>query len=93
MLVLYGWAVVGMLLESYGFWVLFSAFFPTVLANLRSIPFLGNVLDLPWLKTVRCHLHHICPIGLPVHKQVLIVLTRPVAQVINKIAPAQSLPV
>ena len=94
MLVLYGWAVVGMLLESYGFWVLFSAFFPTVLANLRSIPFLGNFLDLPWLKTVRCHLHHICVlIGAHVHKQVLIVLTHPVVQVINKIAPAQSLPV
>ena len=51
-LVLYGWAVVGMCLETYGFWVLFSGFFPTVLANLRSIPFLGRVLDLPFLKTV-----------------------------------------
>lgn len=62
--VLYGWAVVGMCLESYGFWVLFSAFFPTVLGYLRGIPMLGSVLDAPFLKSI-----------------------------LNKIAPAQSLPV
>jgi len=50
--VLYGWAVVGMCLESYGFWVLFSAFFPTVLGYLRGIPMLGSVLDAPFLKSV-----------------------------------------
>ena len=52
-LVLWGWAIVGMCLETYGFWVLFSGFFPTVLANLRSIPFLGRVLDVPIFKRVR----------------------------------------
>ena len=50
--VLYGWAVVGMCLESYGFWVLFSAFFPTVLGYLRGIPMLGSILDAPFLKSV-----------------------------------------
>jgi hypothetical protein len=53
-LVIYGWAVIGMLLETYGFWLLFSGFFPTVLGFLRRLPFLGSVLDLPVLKTV-CH--------------------------------------
>ena len=53
MVVIYGWAVIGMVLETYGFWVLFSDFFPTVLSNLRSIPVLGGILDLPVLKTVR----------------------------------------
>jgi len=41
-----------MCLESYGFWVLFSAFFPTVLGYLRGIPMLGSILDAPFLKSV-----------------------------------------
>ena len=43
LVVLYGWAVVGMLLETYGFWLLFSEFFPTVLSSLRSFPVLGRL--------------------------------------------------
>lgn len=50
--VLYGWAVLGMCLESYGFWVLFSGFFPTILGYLRGIPMLGSFLDTPFLKSV-----------------------------------------
>lgn len=50
--VLYGWAVVGMCLESYGFWVLFSGFFPTILGYLRGIPMLGRFLDTPSIKSV-----------------------------------------
>ena len=42
----------GFLLESYGFWRLFSAFFPTVLSFLRRMPGLRKVLDLPVLKNV-----------------------------------------
>ena len=50
---MWGWAVVGMLVETYGFWLLFAGFFPTVLSFLRRIPVLGRALDLPMLKSVR----------------------------------------
>eukprot|EP00884_Botryococcus_braunii_P014770 jgi/Botrbrau1/23294/Bobra.0102s0035.1 len=50
-LVVWGWAIIGMAIETYGFWLLFSGFFPTVLGFLRRLPFLGGVLDLPVLKT------------------------------------------
>ena len=53
LLVVWGWAVVGMLVEAYGFWLLFAGFFPTVLSFLRRIPVLGRALDLPMLKSVR----------------------------------------
>jgi hypothetical protein len=53
LLVLAGWAVVGMAVEAYGFWLLFAGFFPTVLGFLRRAPGLGPVLDLPILKSVR----------------------------------------
>lgn len=43
----------GFLLELYGFWRLFSAFFPTVLSFLRRMPFLRGILDLPAFKGVR----------------------------------------
>lgn len=49
----YGWPVIGLLLEAYGFWCLFCEFFPTVLMFVRRVPFLGKVLDLPVIKTVR----------------------------------------
>lgn len=42
----------GFLLELYGFWRLFSAFFPTVLSFLRRMPFLRSMLDLPAFKAV-----------------------------------------
>ncbi|GIL63006.1 hypothetical protein Vafri_17163 [Volvox africanus] len=50
--VVYGWAVVGLALEAYGFWLLFCEFFPTVLQFLRRVPVLSKVLDLPVLKLV-----------------------------------------
>ncbi|KFM27958.1 Vesicle transport protein GOT1B [Auxenochlorella protothecoides] len=52
-LVVYGWSIPGFLLELYGFWRLFSAFFPTVLSFLRRMPFLRGILDLPAFKGVR----------------------------------------
>jgi hypothetical protein len=52
-LVVWGWAIVGMAVEAYGFWLLFAGFFPTVLSFLRRIPVLGSTLDLPMLKSVR----------------------------------------
>ena len=51
-LVLWGWPVIGILLESYGFFLLFRGFIPTVLGFMRRIPGLGSVLDLPGLKSV-----------------------------------------
>eukprot|EP00891_Asterochloris_glomerata_P005905 jgi/Astpho2/5905/gw1.00080.143.1_t len=49
-LVLIKWAIVGVILETYGFWLLFSGFFPTALGFLRRLPVLGTVLDMPGLK-------------------------------------------
>lgn len=60
-LILIKWALVGICVETYGFWLLFSGFFPTVLGFLRRLPVLGSILDLPVLKTVWAHqqyVHH-----------------------------------
>jgi len=62
-LVLMGWAATGMIVEAYGFWLLFAGFFPTVLGFLRRAPVLGPLLDNPGVK-----------------------------RALNKVAPAQSLP-
>lgn len=51
-LILVKWALVGICVETYGFWLLFSGFFPVVLGFLRRLPVLGRVLDLPVLKMV-----------------------------------------
>lgn len=51
-LVIYGWTVVGLLVEGYGFWLLFCEFFPTVLQFFRQVPLLSKLLDLPFIKTV-----------------------------------------
>uniref|UniRef100_A0A061S822 Vesicle transport protein got1b n=2 Tax=Tetraselmis sp. GSL018 TaxID=582737 RepID=A0A061S822_9CHLO len=49
--VIYGWPIIGMLVETYGFIVLFSGFFPTVLMFLKRIPFAGKILDAPVIKS------------------------------------------
>jgi hypothetical protein len=51
-LVVWGWAIVGMLVETYGFWLLFAGFVPTALSFLRRLPILGRMLDLPIFKKV-----------------------------------------
>jgi len=51
-LVLYGWAFVGMILESYGFVLLFSDSFPTVVMFLRRLPVIGQIMNLPGVKSV-----------------------------------------
>ena len=51
-LVVWGWTLVGFAVEAYGFWHLFSAFFPTALSFLRKIPILRQILDLPTFKSV-----------------------------------------
>ncbi|CAL5227607.1 g10609 [Coccomyxa viridis] len=63
-LVVWGWAIIGMVVETYGFWCLFAGFIPTALSFLRRIPVFGRVLDLPVFKTV---LNRIAPAqGLPI---------------------------
>lgn len=63
-LVVWGWAIVGMLMETYGFWLLFAGFIPTALSFLRRVPVLGRILDLPMFKRVRTRtlgmMHTIC---------------------------------
>lgn len=46
-LVLLGWPLIGMLVEVYGFIVLFSGFFPVVVNFLRRIPVVGTLLRMP----------------------------------------------
>lgn len=45
--VLLGWPIVGMILELYGFVLLFSGFFPVAVNFLRRVPVLGTLLNLP----------------------------------------------
>ena len=45
-----GWPFIGMCVEGYGFLVLFSAFFPTVLIFLKRLPVIGTFLSLPGVK-------------------------------------------
>lgn len=47
-----GWAIIGTVLETYGFWLLFRGFFPTVLGFLRRLPMMGAFLDAPGIKSV-----------------------------------------
>lgn len=51
-IVLFGWPVIGMVVEVYGFVKLFSGFFPTVLDFLRRVPVLGNLLMLPGISSL-----------------------------------------
>lgn len=48
-LVLIGWAVTGMILESYGFIVLFSGFWPTLAVFMQRIPVLGWITRQPFV--------------------------------------------
>ncbi|KAL1130537.1 hypothetical protein AAG570_011783, partial [Ranatra chinensis] len=50
--VLMGWPIVGMLMESYGFVLLFSGFFPVAIDFLRRVPVLGTLLYLPGIRGV-----------------------------------------
>ncbi|CAL8115078.1 unnamed protein product [Orchesella dallaii] len=50
--VLIGWPIVGMILELYGFFLLFKGFFPFVIEFLRRIPGLGLILNLPFISSV-----------------------------------------
>lgn len=49
-IVLLGWPLVGMLVETYGFVLLFSGFFPVAINFLRRVPVLGTVLNFPGIR-------------------------------------------
>ena len=51
-LVFLGWPFVGMCVEGYGFLVLFSSFFPTVLVFLKRLPVVGTFLFVAGVKNV-----------------------------------------
>ncbi|XP_073154740.1 vesicle transport protein GOT1-like [Henckelia pumila] len=50
-LVIIGWPVLGMIVESYGFVVLFSGFWPTVAVFLQKIPVIGWIFQQPFVRT------------------------------------------
>lgn len=50
--VVIGWPIVGMILEAYGFIMLFSGFMPTLVVFLQRIPVLGWILQLPVLRSI-----------------------------------------
>lgn len=47
--VLIGWPIVGMILETYGFVLLFSGFFPVAVNFMRKLPVVGTFLNLPFI--------------------------------------------
>ena len=49
-LILYGWTFTGMIVETFGFLNLFGNFFPIALTWMRSMPFLGSMLNMPVIK-------------------------------------------
>lgn len=52
LIVLLGWPVIGMCVEMYGFFLLFSGFFPVAVNFLRRVPIIGTILDLPYIRSV-----------------------------------------
>ncbi|KAK2142925.1 hypothetical protein LSH36_897g01068 [Paralvinella palmiformis] len=47
LVVLFGWPVVGMVVETYGFVLLFGGFLPVAVNFLRRVPVIGTILNLP----------------------------------------------
>jgi len=51
-IVLIGWPLIGMIVESYGIFSLFGGFIPAAVNFLRRVPVLGTVLNMPGVSTV-----------------------------------------
>ncbi|XP_046373354.1 vesicle transport protein GOT1B-like [Haliotis cracherodii] len=51
LVVLLGWPMVGMCVEMYGFFLLFSGFFPVAVNFLRRVPVVGTILNLPGIRS------------------------------------------
>ncbi|XP_049415039.1 vesicle transport protein GOT1-like isoform X2 [Solanum stenotomum] len=49
--VIIGWPILGMILEAYGFIVLFSGFWPTLSVFLQKIPILGWIFQQPFVRS------------------------------------------
>ncbi|XP_036835838.1 vesicle transport protein GOT1B isoform X1 [Oncorhynchus mykiss] len=47
LVVLIGWPIIGVVLEIYGFFLLFRGFFPVAVGFIRRLPVLGSILNLP----------------------------------------------
>mmetsp|Transcript_19675 Transcript_19675/g.21891 ORF Transcript_19675/g.21891 Transcript_19675/m.21891 type:complete len:141 (+) Transcript_19675:41-463(+) len=58
LLVLYGWALVGLAVEIFGFINLFGDFFPQILPFVRRIPYVGLIFDLPIIKQIADRIVH-----------------------------------
>uniref|UniRef100_A0A6G4ZY49 Putative vesicle transport protein got1b n=1 Tax=Rhipicephalus microplus TaxID=6941 RepID=A0A6G4ZY49_RHIMP len=59
-IVIVGFPLIGIIVETYGFILLFSGFFPVVINFLRRIPILGSLLNLPLIgpvsaRTIHCY--------------------------------------
>ncbi|KAI9452492.1 Got1-domain-containing protein [Lactarius psammicola] len=50
LLVFLKWPTVGVLVEMFGFLNLFGDFFPVILTFLRQLPFIGQFLNLPYVR-------------------------------------------
>ncbi|CAA7061835.1 unnamed protein product [Microthlaspi erraticum] len=49
--VIIGWPILGMMLETYGFFVLFSGFWPTLAVFAQKIPILGWIIQQPYIRS------------------------------------------
>ncbi|KDQ57690.1 hypothetical protein JAAARDRAFT_207176 [Jaapia argillacea MUCL 33604] len=52
LLVFFKWPFVGVIVETFGFLNLFGDFFPVILTFLRQLPFIGNLLSMPYIRDV-----------------------------------------
>ncbi|KAH8235776.1 hypothetical protein KR032_007419, partial [Drosophila birchii] len=50
--VLMGFPIIGMIIESYGFFALFSGFFPVAINFLGRVPVLGSFFNLPFMQQI-----------------------------------------
>ncbi|KAL6513742.1 Golgi Transport [Orobanche hederae] len=50
-LVIIGWPIIGMMIEAYGFIVLFSGFWPTLSVFLQKIPVIGWLFQQPFVRS------------------------------------------
>ncbi|XP_016135795.1 golgi transport 1Ba isoform X1 [Sinocyclocheilus anshuiensis] len=57
--VLIGWPIIGVILEFYGFFLLFRGFFPVVVGFIRRIPVLGYLLNLPFISGAERTVSHL----------------------------------
>uniref|UniRef100_A0A7N4NZ29 Golgi transport 1B n=1 Tax=Sarcophilus harrisii TaxID=9305 RepID=A0A7N4NZ29_SARHA len=49
---LIGWSLIGIILNFYGFFLLFRIFFPMVIDFIRKVTVLGSLLNLPGIRSL-----------------------------------------